>query len=406
MNAVASDATTAWLALTKPATIAIYAGSACLALLSIALFVIAVRRMLRREVQLVAHMLDRYDERLASFAQTLNDALQAPRAAELESVVEGPDALDANRTLLRALELAVERVGADGAMAILSSRSGPPTLASIRLSHEEASHVARIGFPDYHGARAIQVSFGGETAPPGGTAPIRSGLFLPLLGDGAPPSLIAVLTRSADKRFTDADIEGLQGIVAEARPALELAVALREPDPVPALDPLTELYDRQSFGGILDREIARARTGRYPLSLLVADVDRLTTINARIGRLAADNVLAEVAGLLREATGREGLPSRVGGGRYAILLPDGEPQAAERLFTRLRGALAARIGGDEGSVSVSAGVAQLTPTDDAGSFVARANAALSLAKQAGPGTLANGSVTGENQGSGLSRFTE
>ncbi|TML70102.1 MAG: GGDEF domain-containing protein [Actinobacteria bacterium] len=125
-----------------------------------------------------------------------------------------------------------------------------------------------------------------------------------------------------------------------------------------------------------------------------------------MGRLAADNVLAEVAGLLREATGREGLPSRVGGGRYAILLPDGEPQAAERLFTRLRGALAARIGGDEGSVSVSAGVAQLTPTDDAGSFVARANAALSLAKQAGPGTLANGSVTGENQGSGLSRFTE
>ncbi len=374
-------------------TVGIYAGSVALALLSIVLFLVAVRRMLRREAQVVAHMLDRYDERLASFAQTLHDALQASRSAEIESFVEGPEALDTHRTLLRTLELAADRVAADGAMAILSGSNGPPTLASIRLSHEEASHVARIGFPDYHGARAIQVSFGGEAAAPPGSPPIRSGLYLPLLGEAAPPSMIAVLTRSSDRRFTDADIEGLQTIIGDSRPALERAVALREPDPVPELDPLTELYDRHSFGEILDREIARARTGRYPLTLLVIDVDRLTTMNARVGRLAADAVLADVAHLLREATGRDGMPSRVGGGRYAVLMPAGEPVAAEQLFGRLRGALAIRRHGDEGSVSVSAGVAQLTPADDAGSFVARANAALGLAKHAGPGTMANGSVS-------------
>lgn len=377
-------------------TIAIYASSVCLAVLSIALFLIAVRRMFRREAQVVADMLNRYDERLASFAQTLNDALQGPRSSELESVVEGPDALDTHRTLLRTLELAADRVGADGAVAILSSAAGPPTLASIRLSHEETSQVARIGFADYQGARAIQVSFGGEAAAPNGSEPIQSGLFLPLLGDGAPPSMIAVLTRSAGRRFTDADIEALHDIVGEARHALELTLALREPDPVPELDPLTELYDRQSFGAILDREIARARTGRYPLALLVADVDRLTTINARVGRLAADGVLVDVARLIRDATGREGLPSRVGGGRYAVLLPEGDAQAAERLFGRIRTALAGRPAGDEGAVTVSAGVAQLTRVDDAGNFIARANAALSLAKQAGSGTLANGSVPGSD----------
>ena len=69
-------------------TVWIYAGSVALALLSIVLFLVAVRRLLRREAQVVAHMLDRYDERLASFAQTLHDALQAPRAAEIESFVE------------------------------------------------------------------------------------------------------------------------------------------------------------------------------------------------------------------------------------------------------------------------------------------------------------------------------
>jgi len=240
------------------------------------------------------------------------------------------------------------------------------------------------------------MSFGSEAAAPPGNQPIRSGLYLSLLGDAAPPSMIAVLTRSADRRFTDADIEGLQTIIVDARPALERAAWLRAPDPVPELDPLTELYDRHSFGEILDREIARARAGRYPLTLLVVDVDRLTTMNARIGRLAADAVLADVARLLREATGRDGLPSRVGGGRYAVLLPGGEPTSAEQLFARLRSSLATRSNGDEGPVSVSAGVAALTPADDAGSFVARTNAALSLAKQAGPGTMANGSITGSD----------
>jgi diguanylate cyclase (GGDEF)-like protein len=374
-------------------TVAISVGSVCAAIVLIVLFLVSMRRVLRREIQVVTQILDRYDERLASFAQTLHDALQAPRSAELESVVEGPEALDAHRTLLRTLELATDRVAADGAMAILSAPSGPPTLASIRLSHEETSHVARIGVPDYHGARAIQVSFGSETTAPAGSRPIRSGLYLPLLGEAAPPSMIAVLTRSADRRFSDADIEGLQTIIVDARPALERAVSLRALDPVPELDPLTELYDRQSFGEILDREIARARADRYPLTLLVIDVDRLTTVNALVGRLAADEVLADVARLLREATGREGLPSRVGGGRYAVLLPRGEPLEAEQLFARLRGALATRANGDEGPISASAGVAALTPADDAGSFVARANAALSLAKQAGPGTMANGSVS-------------
>ena len=173
-------------------------------------------------------------------------------------------------------------------------------------------------------------------------------------------------------------------------------LVLREPDPVPALDPLTELYDRQSFGAILDREIARARTGRYPLSLLVLDVDRLTTVNARIGRLAADSVLAELASLLRDATGRYGLPSRVGGGRYSVLIPNGDALAAEQLFGRLRVALTARPTGDEGLITVSAGVAVLTPTDDAGSFVARANAALTVAKSAGRGTLAKGAGAGSD----------
>ena len=98
-----------------PMTVGIYVGSVCLALLSIALFLVAVRRLLRREAEVVAHMLEpvRRAARVRS-PRPCNDALLGPRPAELESFVEGPEALDTHRTLLRTLELVTERVAADG----------------------------------------------------------------------------------------------------------------------------------------------------------------------------------------------------------------------------------------------------------------------------------------------------
>ena len=62
-------------------------------------------------------------------------------------------------------------------------------------------------------------------------------------------------------------------------------------------------------------------------------------------------------------------------------------RSAERLFARFQDVLAARRVGDEEGVSACAGVAELTANDDAGVFVARANRALALAKQAGRGML-------------------
>ena len=56
-------------------TIAVYAVSVTLAVLSMLLFVLAARRLLGRQEEIVATMLGRYDDRLAEFAQTLNDAL-------------------------------------------------------------------------------------------------------------------------------------------------------------------------------------------------------------------------------------------------------------------------------------------------------------------------------------------
>ena len=87
---------------------------------------------------------------------------------------------------------------------------------------------------------------------------------------------------------------------------------------------LTDLLDRQSFPDVLEREILRARLAHYPLALLVIDVDRLTWLNARIGILAADGVLLELAKRLRSVTHRLDYAFRLGGGRFAVVRPGSE----------------------------------------------------------------------------------
>jgi diguanylate cyclase (GGDEF)-like protein len=371
-------------------TVAIALWAAALGVICIYLFVLGARRLLGRQEAIVAAMLQRYDDRLAEFAQTLTDALNQPLPARiLAALAEPPTSAEPleQGQVMRLLEVARDNTAADAAVAIVSDRNREPILATVGLSEAEAAQVGRLGVPDYRGARAIQVSFNGEADTPAGSSPIRYGLAVPLLEPPHEPGMLAVLTRSPERRFGDPDIASLEDVVTGTRPALEGSLALREPDPVPEVDALTELYDRRAFHALLDREIARARRADEPLALVMLDVDRLTTLNAQVGYLAADAVLAEIATRLRNVCGRRDLPCRIGGGRFGVLVPQGDNRDAERLFERLQVVLRDRPIPDIGVVSVSAGVAELLPSDDAAALLGRADAALGLAKGSGRDTV-------------------
>jgi diguanylate cyclase (GGDEF)-like protein len=355
-----------------------------LAAVSLLLFVLALRRLLARQAEVTVTMLRRYDERLASFAQTLNDAMTSFQSARPLGAL---DLDDDPEPMMRTLELARERIAADGAIALVTPGNGAPIVATVGLSESETNHIARMGFPDYRGARAIEVAFAGDLVAPEGMEPVRAGLVLPLLGQDAPQSLLGVLTRTKGRRFSEEDVDALHGLVEAVRPPIARALNLSEPDVVPELDMLTSLLDRQSFPSVLEREILRARLASHPLSLLVLDVDRLTALNARIGILAADGVLLELAKRLRAVVHRLDYAFRLGGGRFAVVRPGSEGVDARELFEAFRAELAGHPIGDAGVISVSGGVAELVPRDDAESFAARAEAALGHAKRTGRGTV-------------------
>ena len=372
-------------------TIAIYAASVALALLCIGLFFVAARRLLGRQEEIIVTMLRRYDERLGEFAQALNDGLNRPPppAPAAENSLAPPVSAGAiqEHGVMRVLELARQRMSVEAAVAVVAAPSREPILATIGLSQAEVAQVGRMGVPDYRGARALQVAFNGEAETPPGHAPIRSGLAVPLLDAEQNPGMLAVLTRAPDRRFSEHDITTLEDVVNGTRLALEASLELHEPDPVPALDPLTELYDRRAFHALLDREIARARGARHPFELLMLDVDRLTTLNAHVGHLGGDEVLARIASMLREVSGKDHLACRIGGGRFAVLVSWGEIGDGERVFERLKATLHERPFPDVGVVTVSGGVAELQPNDDAAALLGRADAALSLAKVSGRDTV-------------------
>jgi diguanylate cyclase (GGDEF)-like protein len=355
-----------------------------LAAVSLLLFVFAIRRLLSRQAEVTVTMLRRYDERLGTFAQTLNDAIAA---FQTPPPLAAPALEDDPEPMMRTLELARERTRADGAIALVTGGAGTPIVATVGLSESETNHIARMGFPDYRGARAIEVAFAGDLPAPEGSPPVRGGLVVPLLDEGDAQSLLGVLTREQGRRFSEEDVDALDGVVRVARSPVTRALNLREPDVVPEIDVLTSLLDRQSFGAVLEREIVRARLAGHPLSLLVLDVDRLTTLNARLGLVGADSVLLELAKRLQGAIHHLDYTFRLGGGRFAILRPGSEGPQARDLYEQVCAELVANPIAQGEVVSLSGGVAELVTRDDADSLGARAEAALQQAKANGRGTI-------------------
>ncbi len=172
--------------------------------------------------------------------------------------------------------------------------------------------------------------------------------------------------------------------LSEAQRALqtELDEAKRET----MVDPLLHIWNRWAIVDILEREAKRAQRHRDPLSVLMVELEHMTTITDRYGQSTADAMLKEVArafnGLLRpyDAVGR------CSGEEFLVVLPDTDGRAAAAIARRLRRTIAdCAVAADSERVSCTAttGVACMERGAGAQSvdaLVASAANALVLAK--------------------------
>lgn len=126
-------------------------------------------------------------------------------------------------------------------------------------------------------------------------------------------------------------------------------------------DILTGIYNRAYF----DEELERLRKGRkFPVSIVMADVDRLKETNDQQGHAAGDELLKHAAAVLKNAFRREDVVARVGGDEFAALLPNTDEAALREAMERLQHSLAESNGHGSLSLSLSIGAATAQSGDE------------------------------------------
>jgi diguanylate cyclase (GGDEF)-like protein len=150
-------------------------------------------------------------------------------------------------------------------------------------------------------------------------------------------------------------------------------------------DALTDLGNHRAFQRELAIAVAHAERTRSPLALALVDVDDFKFINDRQGHRQGDQLLAEVAGVLRRARAQD-RAFRIGGDEFALLLPDCDGPQALAALERLRG-LAASL---PARVAFTTGVSVLRPEDPGSDAILweQADAALYEGKRRGGACVA------------------
>ena len=97
-------------------------------------------------------------------------------------------------------------------------------------------------------------------------------------------------------------------------------------------DSLTGLLDRRRFRAELDQYVSfTARYGGQG-AVMIIDIDGLKAVNDSLGHHAGDNLIRQVAGILRERVRATDIVARLSGDEFAVLMPqtDTDGRAAAR----------------------------------------------------------------------------
>jgi diguanylate cyclase (GGDEF)-like protein len=92
-------------------------------------------------------------------------------------------------------------------------------------------------------------------------------------------------------------------------------------------DSSTGLPNARAFLERAERELQRGAS----LCVLYVDLDNFKMFNDRLGHAAGDDILEEVARILREAIGEDDIAARIGGDEFALLLPCDDHGKAQRI---------------------------------------------------------------------------
>ncbi len=179
----------------------------------------------------------------------------------------------------------------------------------------------------------------------------------------------------------------------------ELRVRNEELQTLSITDSLTGLHNRTQLSELLARELARCQRHLHPFSILMIDIDHFKKFNDTHGHQDGDDMLRQVAEIVRRFLRASDVAVRYGGEEFLILLTETAPERALGFAEKLRSAVEDLQARGKKAVTISIGVASFPDDgDDIESIIREADTALYRCKRAGRNKVAMASAIRQRGG--------
>jgi diguanylate cyclase (GGDEF)-like protein len=209
-------------------------------------------------------------------------------------------------------------------------------------------------------------------------------ITVPLIARDFVKGVLNIYRLGEDASFSDEEFELTTRFADAAALALDNAQIRARLEYQAQTDSLTGLYNHRYFHDRLRAELTRANRSRDSVAVLMLDIDDFKRVNDVYGHGSGDQVLTDLAELLRAALRGSDVVCRLGGEEFGMIMPSGDANDALTLARRLTDTLADVEFGPAGNITISVGISQgpdhaMNPRE----LVACAEAAMMTAKARG-----------------------
>jgi diguanylate cyclase len=180
-------------------------------------------------------------------------------------------------------------------------------------------------------------------------------------------------------------VERDAAVQAETRIA-QLELQLGQMSSLIREDPLTRSLNRRGMDEEFAREASRADRQRAPFCIAVIDIDNFKALNDLRGHHTGDEALVHLVAVAREELRLTDHIARLGGEEFLIMMPNTPLDGAVKIITRLQRSLTKKYfldNNDRVLITFSAGVTERLPGEAQDASIARADAAMYVAKHTG-----------------------
>ncbi|HEX3268828.1 MAG TPA: diguanylate cyclase [Gaiellaceae bacterium] len=183
-------------------------------------------------------------------------------------------------------------------------------------------------------------------------------ITVPLIARDVVKGVLNIYRLGEDASFSDEEFELTTRFADAAALALDNAQIRARLEYQAQTDSLTGLYNHRYFHERLRAELTRASRARDSVAVLMLDIDDFKRVNDVYGHGAGDQVLTELADLLRAALRGSDVVCRLGGEEFGVIMASGDAGDALNLARRLTDTLAEVEFGPAGKMTISVGISE------------------------------------------------